>query len=327
MKLYRLQNNGIKVDISPIGASIVNFYVNDKSGKETNIVLGYDNEEQYRKNGTYFGAVVGPIANRVDMGRFTLDGVRYQLTQNDGTNSLHGGDAELNSKSWMVLDKTERGILLSTRVEEGEGGYPCDIVICVAYFLSDSGELQIRYTVTPQARCPINVTQHAYFNLDDSEDILEHTLRIDADTFLAVDEKLIPESTDDVTGTPFDFRTTKIIGSEIRNTHRQLEIAGGYDHCWCLNDSSLEHYTMEAYSAKSGIKLECKTDLPGVQFYSGNFLDNEKGRDGQIYKTNAGLCLETQNFPNQVNTNDAESGVYSTTKPFISTTVYKVSVA
>ena len=329
MKLYRLENNGIQVDISPVGASIVNFLVPDKNGIERNIVLGYDSEEKYRTNGTYFGAVVGPIANRVANGEFKMDGRKYTLTQNDGTNSLHGGDAEINSKRWEVMDYTDCSILLTCRVARREGGYPCDIVISVAYFLDSQGRLKIRYTGVPATRAPLNVTQHAYFNLDGSDDILKHEMWLDADTILPVDNNLIPDGLLDVRGTPFDFGTPRRIYDAMHEKplHPQLEITnGGYDHCYVLNHRDIERAAMKAYSEKSGITLSVHTDLPGVQFYSGNFLDSEVGRQGEVYGKHAGFCLETQHFPNQVNTDNAEACTFSAERPFISTTIYAVSI-
>lgn len=327
MKLYSLENNGVKVDISPIGASIVNFFLKDKNGIERNIVLGYDNEVQYKKNGTYFGAVVGPIANRVANGQFTLDGRKHQLTQNDGTNSLHGGDAEINNKRWDVADYSGKGIILTCRVNKREGGYPCEIAISVYYFLSETGDLSIRYTATPAMRCPLNITQHVYFNLDGAESILDHEMWIDSDRILPVDKNLIPDGTQDVRNTPFDFRVLRNIGEAMRMKpiHRQIEIAnGGYDHCFVLNSKKK---TMHVRSQKSGINLEVKTDLPGVQFYSGNFLEEEKGRNGDVYTKHAGFCLETQYFPNQVNMPNSEDCIFHVERPFISTTVYSVSLA
>ncbi|PSW10287.1 galactose-1-epimerase [Photobacterium rosenbergii] len=330
MKLYRIENKGIKIDISPIGASIVNFFVHDKHGVERNIVLGYDSSEKYQNNGTYFGAVVGPIANRVANGEFMLDGRKRKLTQNDGTNHLHGGDANLNSRTWEVLDRTDKGILLSVRVARRDGGYPVDIVISVAYFLSDNGALSIRYTATPAGRCPLNITQHAYFNLNGSGDILDHELWINADSILAVDDKLIPTGQLSVRGNAFDFTSPRQIGEAMstKPLHRQLEIAnGGYDHCYVLNRDAMEQDSMRVTSPKTGISLHVQTDLPGVQFYSGNFLNSEAGRQGETYNKHAGLCLETQHFPNQVNTNGAERCIYDVQRPFISTTIYRVEVS
>ena len=330
MKLIRLQNHsGTKVDISPVGASIVNFFVTDHQGKERNIVLGYDSREKYIDNGTYFGAVVGPIANRVANGRFSIDGHDCKLTKNDGNNSLHGGEAELNSKVWEVMDRSDKSALLTVRVNKGEGGYPVDIVICVAYFLSDNNELSVRYTATPSGRCPLNITQHAYFNLNGGGDILEHELWIDSDRILAVDNDLIPTGFMDVCNSAFDFRAPRKIGVAMQTqpTHRQLELAnGGYDHCYVLANSIIDKESMRVTSYDSGISLAVTTDLPGVQFYSGNFLDNEAGRNGDVYQKHGGLCLETQYFPNQVNTSESEKCIFDMYNPFNSTTVFTVSL-
>lgn len=323
MKLYRLDNNNVKVDISPIGASIVNFFVADREGKEVNIVLGHDNEKSYENNGSYFGAVVGPIANRVEMGLFTIDGKEYQLTQNDGTNSLHGGEAGLDGKLWKIVSETESEIILSTKTLEGEGGYPCDIAFSVTYSLNDNGELKISYVATPDKRTPLNVTQHAYFNLSQEDDVLGHHLRIDADNFLSINNKLLPDSIDDVSDTPFDFREPTLIGDAIKGEHSQVDVAGGFDHCFVLNHKG---FSMEAYGEKTGIRLRAKTDLPGVQLYTGNSLEGVIGRNGDVYKRNAGFCLETQYFPNQVNMNNAEECIFCPDNPFLSTTVYLASI-
>ncbi|MGF1760108.1 galactose mutarotase [Photobacterium sagamiensis] len=329
MKLYRLENNGVKVDISPIGASIINFFVRDKDNVERNIVLGYDTEDRYKNNSTYFGAVVGPIANRVDLGEFTLRGTIHKLTQNDGTNHLHGGDANLNSRNWSILDYTEKTILLRARTEKGEGGYPSGTQTTVMYHLDDKGSLKISYVSTPDTVCPLNITQHTYFNLDGAGDVLDHEMWIDSDMFLPVDESLIPNGVTYVEDSPFDFRAPRKISEALSShvDHRQLLVAnGGYDHCYVLNHRDLTIESMRVRSEKTGITLSVKTDLPGVQFYSGNFLDNEQGRGDEVYNKHAGLCLETQFFPNLINSEHKEQCIFTLTHSFISTTIYSVSI-
>lgn len=326
MNLYRIENNGIKVDISPIGASIVNFLVKDKHGLERNIVLGYDTEEEYKNNGPYIGAVVGPIANRVENGKFSIDGNSYFLTKNDGTNSLHGGDASFSEREWSIGKRNPNFISLSLNTEKGEGGYPSDIATEVTYHLDSEGSLSISYVSTPSSPCPINISHHAYFNLDDSGDVLGHEVWIDADAFLAVDESFIPYGVQTVNRTAFDFTTPRKISDalNVRPKDRQIEIVkGGFDHCYILNGKEESAWVR---SEETGIKLLVKTDLPGVQFYTGNSLSEQKGRNGRIYNKHSGFCLETQFFPNQINTDKRNESIFSPYSPLKTTTVYSIEV-
>lgn len=326
--IFSLTNkNSIQVDISDLGASIINFFVNDRDNKKTNIVLGYNTPEEYIDGNVYFGCVIGPWANRIAQGQFTLDDRSIQLEQNEGSNHLHGGSAGIDSKRWTVNSVSERDISLSVELNAGEAGYPADIKFMVKYTLNDNNELVIDYSAIPAGRTPINMTQHTYFNLSGGRDnILDHTIQINAESFLEVDEKVIPVMVKSVVNTPMDLRQPTLIAQDIDSQYQQLVYAGGFDHCWCLDGEGIREAAVVS-DDKTGISLTISTDQIGIQFYSGNFLDSEQGRDGNIYSKRHGLCLETQCYPDQVNMSNAESCIYSAGDYYTHTSVFKISVS
>lgn len=324
-QVYSLTNNkGTRVDISDLGAIIVNFYVNDSDGIRRNIVLGYDEPEGYLNGQCYFSCVVGPWANRIANGRYSLDGQIVQLETNEGTNHLHGASANIGAKGWKVTSAENNTIALTISTPPGESGYPHAIDFKVVYELTDENELKIGYFATPQGKTPINMTQHAYFNLDESNDILEHSLQINSNSYLFVDSAAIPVALEVVNDTPMDFRKEKKIGQDIKADFSQLINAGGFDHCWCFNSTEMKKIAT-LYSKNKDLALEVHTDQLGMQFYSGNFIVNEQGRGNTTYTKNAGLCLETQNYPNKINMDENEDCIFDSSNPYSHFVTYKIA--
>lgn len=322
--VYSLKNNnGSQVDISDLGAIIVNFYVTNTKGQVKNIVLGYDQPQHYLDGQCYFGCVVGPWANRIANGQYTLDGQTTQLETNEGTNHLHGASANIGSKRWQVTLAENNTLELTTATQTGEAGYPYQVDFKVIYELTKDDELKIAYFAIPHGKTPINMTQHTYFNLAESSDILDHSLEIDSDNYLFVDANAIPLDNADVSNTPMDFRAEKKISKDINQTFSQLTQASGFDHCWCFDSTEMKKVAT-LYSPNKDISLEVYTDQIGMQFYSGNFIEKEVGRNNTIYRKNAGLCLETQNYPNKINMNDREDCIFDLSNPYSHFVTYKV---
>ncbi|MGR5064000.1 aldose epimerase family protein [Photobacterium sp. DNB22_13_2] len=326
-QLYSLVNSqGTQIDISDLGGVIVNFFITDAQGEKKNIVLGYETPEEYLKGQCYFGCIVGPWANRIAHGRFTLNEVEYNLEQNEGTNHLHGASANLGAKSWLVNVVDDTTLELTTQVKAGEANYPCDIDFLVTYTLSEQNELGICYQAMPHAQTPINMTQHTYFNLSESENVLDHRIQIMSGHYLHVDALAIPLFIDSVDETPFDLREMQVIKDGINQDNEQLHSAGGYDHCWCFEPNGIEHVAT-VKEDKSGLQLDVLTDQIGLQFYSGNFISQELGRNNKLYGKHAGLCLETQCYPNQINMENKSDCIYSPSKPYCHNVVYKVQTS
>lgn len=333
--LYTLTNkNGLKAEITNYGATVVSLMVPDKNGKLEDVVLGYDDASDYEKGESYFGAIVGRYGNRIGKGKFKLDDVEYQLTINNGENHLHGGKVGFNKRIWEVVDaKSELGgafIALKYVSQDGEEGYPGKAELIVNYRLSAENELWINYTATSDKNTIMNPTHHSYFNLsgDPNKTILNHLLMIDADKFTPVDKGLITTGEmADVANTPFDFRAPKAIGKDINTDNEQLNFGLGYDHNWVLNKHQEQVFKFATlYEPVSGRLMEVYTDQPGVQFYSGNFLDGKtKGKNGTMYQYRTGLCLESQKFPDSPNKPEWSSPILKAgnTLPYRQTTIYK----
>jgi aldose 1-epimerase len=273
------------------------------------VVLGFDDDERYRGEHPYFGAVVGRFANRIAKGRFTLDGRTYHLATNDGPNHLHGGVRGFDKADWSsrAFERDgHRGVVFTHTSADGDQGYPGTLTARVTYTLTAANELTIEYDAETDRPTPVNLTQHTYFNLSGAAtpDILHHRLALDADRFTPVDQTMIP--TGDVAAvarTPFDFREATPIGARIASRDPQIGIGGGYDHNWVLNRASdgLTH-AARLEDPVTGRTLDVSTTEPGVQFYSGNLLDGTiAGKGGRVYGPRAGLCLETQHFPDSPN--------------------------
>ena len=329
---YTLTNkNGMSATIINYGATVVKLKVPDKNSKIEDVILGYDSLSSYVKGASFFGGIVGRYGNRIAKGKFTLDGKEYQLPINNGVNSLHGGTIGFNKRVWEAKEISGPALQLSYVSPDGEEGYPGTLTLSVTYSLTDNNGLKIDYIATTDKPTILNPTNHCYFNLtgDPNNTILNHVLMINADKFTPVDSTLIPTGQlEDVANTPLDFTKPTEIGKRINEDFQQLKFAGGYDHNWVLNNyngSVREAATL--YDSASGILLKVLTDQPGIQFYSGNFLDGkDRGKDGIYYKFRTGLCLECQHFPDSPNEKNFPSVVLRPGETYTQTTVYEFSV-
>ncbi|HYE74154.1 MAG TPA: aldose epimerase family protein, partial [Blastocatellia bacterium] len=308
--LYTLTNDkGMEVKITNYGGIVTSIKVPDRNKKIGDVVLGFDDFDSYLKGHPFFGAIAGRYANRIAKGRFTLDGKEYTLPVNNGVNSLHGGLKGFDKVVWSAREvpvKNAAGLELKYLSKDGEEGYPGNLSVTVIYSLNNNNELKMDYSATTDKATVINLTNHTYFNLDSDSngDILSHELMINADSFTPVDKTLIPTGElRGVKGTPFDFTKPTAIGARINDQYEQLVIGGGYDHNFVLNNKTGKvALAARAYEPKSGRVLEVLTDQPGVQFYTGNFLDGSfTGKGGKVFRKRYGFCLETQHFPDSPN--------------------------
>ena len=303
VKSFKLKSPQLTVRVITFGAHITSVLAKDKNGKIADVVLGYGSQAGYDADTTtYLGSVVGRYGNRIAKGKFTLDGQQSQLTLNNNGNTLHGGIVGFDRKNWTAK-LVGNGVELSLVSPDGDQGFPGKLTAHVRYTLVGD-KLHVDYTATTDKTTVVNLTQHSYFNLAGAGDILGHVLKIDADKYTAIDSGLIPTGAlPPVAGTPFDFNTPTPIGARINTPDEQLKLAGGYDHNWVLTDGTKAmHEAAVVVDPVSGRKLIVTTTEPGVQFYSGNFLDGtKKGREGKPYAKYAGLCLETQHFPDSPN--------------------------
>ncbi len=330
--LYTLTTTqGMTVDITNYGATVVSLEVPDRNGKPGNVTLGYDSLEDYIRGSYYFGCIAGRYANRIAGGKFRLNDTAYILAQNDGENHLHGGIHGFDKVVWQAreMDKDDGlALKLSYLSPDGEEGYPGNLSVSVIYTVTDRGELRIDYSASTDKPTVVNLTNHAYFNLAGagSGDILNHELMINADRFTPVDTSLIPTGElKSVRGTPFDFTRPMVIGARIDQDDAQLLIAKGYDHNWILNkDVDGLCLAARAFERKSGRTLEVHTTQPGIQFYSGNFLESRNAaKASQFYPHRGGFCLETQHFPDSPNRPDFPSTVLEPGSKYEHTTLYK----
>jgi len=327
--LYILTNkHGMEAAITNYGGTVVSLKVPDRKGKIDDVVLGYDKLEDYAAGKAYFGAIVGRYANRIAHAKFTLEGVTYTLSKNDGDNHLHGG---FNKRVWTAKDVSSsagQSLELTYLSKDGEEGFPGNLSVKVVYTLTDQNELKIDYSATTDKDTVINLTNHCYFNLagQGNGDILQHQLMILGDRFTPVDASLIPTGElRSVKGTPFDFTTATAIGARIDQDDPELKLGRGYDHNWVLNSGKTVALAAQAYEPHSGRVLEVSTTEPGIQFYTGNFLDGIRGKEGKVYNRRYAFCLETQHFPDSPNHPDFPSTVLKPENPYRSTTVYKFS--
>jgi aldose 1-epimerase len=329
VKLFTLRNkSGMAVEISNYGATLVSIHVPDQKGQDGNVLLGYDDIKGYYNGKSYFGCVVGRYANRIAKGAFELEGKQYQLPQNDGLNSLHGGVNSIDKQVWDARIMND-AIRLTTVIKDGENGYPGNVKLTVVYSLRSDNSLVIDYSATTDKSTVLNISNHAYFNLsgDPSKTILDHEIKINADAFTPVDSTLIPTGEiKKVSGTAFDFLSFKKIGQDIDHSDQQLTYGKGYDHNFVLNTRDGKSPVVEVVEKKSGRKMEVFTNQPGVQFYTGNFLNgSEKGR-GLSFEHRTGFCLETQQFPDAPNQSNFPSAVLKPGEVWKSQTTYKFSV-
>jgi aldose 1-epimerase len=332
--LYTLTNShGLELRAMTYGGIIVSLRVPDKNGKLGDIVLGHETLEGYLPNTPYFGVIVGRYANRIANAAFTLDGVKYTLAKNDGPNSLHGGIKGFNQQIWEGKEfKNAKGVGVAFNYlsKDGEEGYPGNLKVKVSYTLTDENQLMVNYEATTDKATPLNLSQHSYFNLagEGNGDILGHHLMLNADRFTPVDKTLIPTGElRPVKGTPMDFTKPTAIGARINDDYEQLVVGHGYDHNWVINrkDDGLT-LAAKVHEPTSGRIMEVFTTQPGVQFYSGNFLDGTiTGKHGHVYKHRYGLCLETQHYPDSPNHPEFPSSILRPGQTFKSQTVFKFS--
>ena len=333
--LFTLTNNkGMQVGILDYGGIITSLLAPDKNGNYEDVVLGFDTLADYETRNPYFGALVGRYANRIAGGKFSLDGREYRLVQNNGNNHIHGGTKGFDKVIWGAnpIEFADRVSLeLSYTSEDMEEGYPGNLVCNVTYTLTDNNELQVTYRATTDKKTIVNLTQHSYFNLsgDFSRSILDHELQLKADEFVPVNDELIP--TGDyaaVTGTPFDFNSMKKIGKDIESSHEQIRIGNGYDHSWVLKEyNSKIRLVSTVVHPSTGRVLEVYTTEPGMQLYTGNFLDSTlPAKGGGTYGRRSGFCLETQHHPDSPNQPKFPSVVLEPGQTYRSETLFKFKV-
>ena len=302
--LYVLQlKDGVQAAITNYGARWVSMIVPDKKGELRDVVVGFETLDEYmHSTERYYGATVGRFANRIAKGKFTLNGKKYQLATNNGPNHLHGGPKGFPSVVWDVVSASDTQLELSYHAKDGEEGYPGNLTVHLAFTLSEDA-LQLSFRATTDQTTIVNLTNHAYFNLNGKGTILDHQLTIHASKYTPIDATSIPLGRlDEVAGTPFDFRKPAAIGARINQDHPQLKNGSGYDHNFVLDKNAKFSHAATATGDESGISMEVWTDEPGLQFYSGNFMKGKnRMRGGFIDDYRAAFCLETQHFPDSPN--------------------------
>lgn len=333
---YTLKNQkGMEVIIITYGGIITSLKVPNKDGKSEEVVLGFHSLEQYINPNPYFGAIIGRYGNRIANGKFNLDGIDYSLAINNGTNALHGGSEGFHRVVWNAIECSNEDTATSLKLhylsKDMEEGYPGNLSVTVTYTLDNNNSLDVLYEASTDKKTILNLTQHSYFNLaaDFSTTILDHEITINADQLVAIDATQIPTGeVTDVTNTPFDFRKLKLIGKDIDTKDEQLNRGFGYDHCWVLNNQNTGvRFAASAYEPKSGRLLEVYTDQPGIQFYTGNFLDGTASRrDKDFYEYRTGFCFETQHFPDSPNQKTFPSTVLCPGEQYKSKTIFNFSV-
>jgi aldose 1-epimerase len=332
ISLYTMTNgNGVTMKVMNYGGIIVSLMVPSKDGKPVDVILGYDSLAAYEKNNPFFGALVGRYGNRIGKGKFSLNGKEYSLVKNNNGNHLHGGTKGFDKVVWNIEEiPAENGVALklSYLSKDMEEGYPGNLQTEVIYTLTDDNTVKFDYEATTDKKTIVNLTQHTYFNLNGGKsDILSHEVVLNADYIVAIDKSLIPTGElKPVANTPFDFRTPAPIGARIDAKDQQIQFGKGYDHCWVINGEGLKP-TATVYDPISGIEMAVHTTEPGVQFYTGNFLNGTiTGKNNVLYKQRTGFCLETQHFPDSPNQKNFPSVVLNPGETYTSQTTYKFGV-
>ncbi|WP_425252883.1 aldose epimerase family protein [Janthinobacterium sp. NFX145] len=332
VSVFTLTNRqGMQVRVLDFGAIISEIHVPDRDGNFADVVLGFERIEPYLANGAFLGAVIGRFGNRIAEGRFSLDGKDYQLAVNNAPNHLHGGNQGFHQVMWQAEPFTRDdavGVTFTRSSPYGEDGYPGKLDVTVVYELDNDNALSLRYRAVTDQATPINLTNHSYFNLAGQGDILGHALSINADRYLPVDAGSIPTGElADVSGTPFDLRQSTIIGDSIALPHEQLRIGRGYDHNFVLNKQADHGLNLAATvrDPQSGRVMQVYTQEPGVQFYSGNFLDGSQPGKQRANSYRSALCLETQHFPDSPNQSHFPSTILRPGQVYQTETVYRFS--
>ncbi|KAA3436085.1 aldose epimerase family protein [Rufibacter hautae] len=330
--LFVLKNkNNVQAAITNYGGRVVSLLVPDKTGKLTDISIGFDNVEDYTEGAdTFFGATIGRYGNRIAKGKFKLEGKEYTLATNNGANHLHGGNKGFSRVVWDAKQVDDKTLELTYVAKDMEEGYPGTLTTKVTYTLTDENELTVNYQATTDKTTIVNLTNHTFFNLngEGSGDILGHTLQINADRYNPVDSTLIPTGIEPVKGTPFDFQQATAIGARIKDQNQQLQYGNGYDHNYVLTGGNAGKEMKLAATVtgdKSGITMEIRTQEPGIQFYSGNFMEGAHGLKVGKDEFRTAFCLETQHFPDSPNQSAFPSTVLKPGQTYNTTTVHKFS--
>ena len=332
---YILKNEkGMEVSVINYGGIITSWKAKDRDDNYQDIVLGFDNINDYETKNPYFGALIGRYGNRIAKGKFSIDDKNYTLATNNDENHLHGGLKGFDKVIWNIEEifhESSASLVLKYISSDMEEGYPGNLNVKVIYTLNNNDELIVKYEADTDKTTIVNLTQHSYFNLsgDFNQDILNHEVKINADSFLPVDSTLIPTGEKrEVFDTPFDFLQPKKIGRDIEMDNEQINYGNGYDHCWVLNKHTDElQFVASAYDYSSGRLLEVYSDQPGIQFYTGNFLDGSlKSKYEGNYKFRSGFCFETQNFPNSPNEHSFPSASLRPGEKYLTQTKFKFSV-
>ena len=321
---------GTEVAISNYGATIVSIFVNDKYGKAIDVVLGYDDVKGYEDGRSFFGACIGRNANRIGDAQYSISGKNYKLTENDNGNNLHSGLDFYANRIWKTESREDSSVTFILKSPDKDQGFPGDADIKVTYSLSEENELKIAYHVVSDADTIVNMTNHSYFNLDGhaSGSILKEKVMIDANYYTRTDSKSIPTGElVDVTGTPMDFRTFKEIGQDINCDYETLKNADGYDHNYVLNNNGQLCKVAAIKSDVSGITMEIMTDMPGLQLYTGNFINHNAGKSGALYNAKDAVCFETQYFPDAPHHDDFLSSILKAGEIYDKTTIYKFCIS
>ena len=333
--LYSFKNeNGMQVDIINYGGIITSLKVPDKNGETENIVLGYSKLKDYINENPYFGSIIGRYGNRIAKGKFNLNGNQYTLATNNDENHLHGGNIGFDKVIWDAetkINSNSSSLILKYLSRDMEEGYPGNLYTTVTYKITNDNSVEIKYEAQTDKTTVINLTQHSYFNLsgDFNQSILNHKVKINANQFLPVNKSLIPTGNKlNVSMTPFDFRNYKEIKKDINADDLQLNYGNGYDHCWVLNDYKNGYRLVaSAFHEESGRLMEVYSDQPGLQFYTGNFLDGSLPQKGEgFYNFRSGFCMETQHFPNSPNQPDFPSVTLNPNEKYNSKTTYKFKI-
>jgi aldose 1-epimerase len=333
--LYTLRNaHGVEAKVTNYGGILVSLKVPDRNGKFDDVVLGFNDLDSYlTKNDPYLGAIIGRYGNRIAKGRFTLNGVEYKLAVNNGENHLHGGIKGFDKVVWTgheMKSKAGPAVVLTYLSKDGEEGYPGNLNVRVVYTLTNNNEIKIDYTATTDKDTVTNLTHHSYFNLagEGNGDILNHLVTINANRFVPTDAGSIPTGElRNVAGTPFDFLKATAIGARINNDDEQLKLGNGYDHTWVINGrAGTMRLAATAYEAGSGRVMQVWTTEPGVQFYTGNFLNGTlTGKSGKLYARRNGFCFETQHYPDSPNQPSFPTTTLKKGQTYKSTTIYRFS--
>lgn len=332
-QLFILRNAaGTTAEITDLGGAIVSLSVADEHGNFADVTTGFDIPQPYADGAGYKGAIVGRYANRIADGSFSLDGVKYSLARNNGNNAIHGGILGFDKKIWdaeVSLEETEANLILKTSSPDGEEGYPGQVDATVTYTLNDQNQLIIDYFATTDKATVINLTSHAYFNLEghNAGSILDHEISINADRYTPINNESIPTGEiADVNNTPLDFRLAKTIGRDIESMHQQIQFGSGFDHNFIINheQSGVVSLAASIYAPKSGRTMRVYTDQPGVQFYTGNFLNGRLvGKGGSVYERRDAFCLETQHYPDSPNNPQFPSTVLRPGEKYQTRTIFE----